>query len=280
MKIFKIETGNLKCDGGAMFGTVPKVLWQKQYPADEHNYCNLSMRALLIDTGERVVLIDNGIGNKQSDKYYSYFHLNGDDTLEASLKNHGYSADDVTDMVLTHLHFDHCGGGVRWNDAGEKLELVFPNARYWVGEKQWQNYLNPNVREGDAYFKEDMMPVFDAGKLKLVSQSMDLVEGIRFEMADGHTPGQIIPHIDYKGRTIVYMGDLIPVMASIPLAWVSAYDSYPVTSLKEKEAFLNKALDNNYLLFFEHDLYNECCELVLTQKGARPGKRGKLSDFL
>lgn len=280
LKIIKIETGNLMCDGGAMFGSVPKVLWEKQYPANEDNYCNLSMRSLLIEVGNRIILIDNGCGRKQSDKYYSYFYLNGDDTLLKSLNSAGYKPEDITDIILTHLHFDHCGGSVQWNAKKTNLDMVFPMATHWVGKTQWENYLNPNAREGDAYFREDMLPVFNSGKLKLIEEACEIAEGISVKIYNGHTPGQLIPHIKYKERTIVFMGDLIPVKASIPLAWVSAYDCYPVTSMKEKEAFLKEALKNNYLLFFEHDLYDECCEVAQTTKGIRAGKCGSLQSFL
>lgn len=280
MKLKIIDTGNLMCDGGAMFGSVPKVLWQKKYPCNAHNYCNLSMRALLVDAGDRVFLIDNGCGDKQSEKYYSYFHLNGEGTLLGSLKKAGYNREDITDMVLTHLHFDHCGGGVMYNMDRTKLEITFPNASYWVGKPQWENYLNPNPREGDAYFKEDMMPVYNAGKLKLVEKDCELAPGFVVRMFHGHTPGQLLPHIQINGKTLVYTGDLIPVAASIPVAWVSAYDSFPVLSLKEKSDFLEQAVKNNYILFFEHDLYTECCFVEKTARGFKAGVSGSLTQFL
>lgn len=280
MKLKIIDTGNLMCDGGAMFGSVPKVLWQKQYPCNNDNYCNLSMRALLIDLGDRVFLIDNGCGNKQSEKYYSYFYLNGEGNLLGSLHEAGYKPEDITDMVLTHLHFDHCGGGVQYNEDRSALELTFPNATYWAGKAQWDNYLNPNVREGDAYFKEDMMPVYEAGKLKLVDKDCVLAPGISVRIYNGHTPGQILPFITVAGKTMVYMGDLIPVAASVNVAWVSAYDSYPVTSMKEKTQFLEEAVENNYILFFEHDLFTQCCSVERTKRGFKPAKRGSLIDFI
>jgi glyoxylase-like metal-dependent hydrolase (beta-lactamase superfamily II) len=280
MKLKIIDTGNLMCDGGAMFGSVPKVLWQKQYPCNADNYCNLSMRALLIDIGDRVFLIDNGCGDKQSKKYYSYFHLNGEGSLLGSLRKAGYKPEDITDMVLTHLHFDHCGGGVKYNHDRTRLELTFPNATYWAGKTQWENYLNPNVREGDAYFKEDMMPVFEAGRLKLVECDCELAPGISVRIFNGHTPGQILPFIRYDDKTLVYMGDLIPVAASVPIPWVSAYDSYPVTSMKEKELFLNEAVDKGYILFFEHDLTTECCTVVRSNKRFKPLLKGSLTSFI
>lgn len=267
-------------DGGAMFGSVPKVLWSRFYPCNETNYCNLSMRSLLVDTGERVFLIDNGCGNKQSEKFYSYFHLNGDGNLLKSLNAAGYKPGDITDMVLTHLHFDHCGGGVYYNYDRTKLELTFPNATYWVGKSQWENYLNPNVREGDAYFPEDMLPVKEAGKLKLVEDDMELAPGFSVRMFNGHTPGQILPFIRCRDKTLVYAGDLIPVAASVRLAWVSAYDSYPVISMQEKEQFLTEAVQKNYILFYEHDLYTECSLVERAQKGFKMGKTGSLAEFL
>lgn len=278
MTLKVIDTGNFMCDGGAIFGVVPKVMWQKHYPCNEQNYCNLSMRSLLVITGDRVILIDTGCGNKQDDKFYAYYYLNGDQTLLGSLNDAGYTPDDVTDVVLTHLHFDHCGGCTQKNPDGT-FSVVFRNATHWVGASQWANYLNPNVREGDAYFKEDMMPVFDAGMLRLVEEPMQIAPGFGVELFNGHTPGQLLPLVEYNGRTVAYTGDLIPVMASIPLSWVSAYDLYPVTSMVEKEAFLNRACNEGYVLFFEHDVYSQCCTLQRTEKGVRPLRKGMLQDF-
>ena len=237
------------------------------------------MRALLVDTGERLFLIDNGIGKKHSEKYESYFYLNGDGDLLNNLEKEGYKREDITDMVLTHLHFDHCGGGVFAKEDGT-LDLTFPNATYWVGKPQWETYIYPNKRESDAYFKEDMMPVFEAGRLKLVDGDAELAPGFMVKMFHGHTPGQILPHIQVNGKTVVYTGDLIPVAASVPIPWVSAYDSYPVTSMEEKERFLKEAVENNYILFFEHDLYTECCYAEATPKGFKAGKKGTLDEFL
>lgn len=268
-KIAKIETGNFMCDGGAVFGVIPKVLWQKQYPSDDKNFVNLAMRCLLIDDGERVVLIDNGIGNKQSEKFYSHYHLNGEATIEKSLNEAGYNFEDITDMVLTHLHFDHCGYSVK-RTTDNNLVPVFPNANYWVSQNQWNNYLNPNIREGAVYFKENMMPIWEAGQLKIIDQNTHLMPGVELRLYDGHTPGQIIPFIKGEQRTMVYMGDLIPLMASVPLAWVSAYDTDPLKSIEEKQAFLEEAADNGYFLFFEHDINTECCTVEKTEKGILP----------
>ncbi len=278
MKLHKIETGNFMTDGGATFGVIPKALWQKEYPADSRNYCNLAMRSLLVDTGTHVVLIDSGMGNKQSEKFYSYYFLNGDATLEGSLKAAGYSPEDVTDVILTHLHFDHDGGHVIKNENGQ-LKLLFPNAVHYVSKAQWENYLNPNIREGSVYFPEDMIPVKEAGKLKIIEHEGEHIPGIGFRIFNGHTPGMIVPVISFNGQKIVFTADLVPLIANIPLAWVSAYDLYPLTSIEEKKKLLNEAYENGYILFFEHDLYNECCTLKMTEKGIRPDKTFELSEL-
>ncbi|NPA36481.1 MAG: MBL fold metallo-hydrolase [Chlorobi bacterium] len=278
MKLYKIETENLMTDGGATFGVIPKVMWQKQYPADDDNYCNLTMRSLLVDTGDRRILIDTGIGNKQSEKFYSYYRLNGDATLLGSLNEAGYSPEEITDVILTHLHFDHDGGHVIRDSEGN-LKLLFSNARHWTTKAQWSNYLNPNIREGAVYFPEDMMPVKEAGKLKIIEEEGEYIPGIEFRIFNGHTPGMIVPVITYKNTKVIYGADLIPLMANIPLPWVSAYDLYPLISIEEKKKLLNEAYENGYVLFFEHDLYNECCTLIKTDKGIKPGKPFDLSEI-
>jgi len=265
-------------DGGATFGVIPKVLWEKQYPCDEENYCNLCMRSLLIDTGDRKVLIDSGMGNKQDEKFYSYYKLNGNDTLTGSLNKAGYAPGEITDVILTHLHFDHNGGHVVRDEAGN-LSLLFPNATHWVSKTQWENYLDPNIRERAVYFPEDMMPVKEAGKLKIIEDGGEHIPGIDLRIFNGHTPGMIVPVIDYENRKIVFAADLIPLAANVPLAWVSAYDLYPLTSIKEKDKLLKEALENNYVLFFEHDLYTECCTLKITEKGIRMDKTFDLSKI-
>ncbi|SMO50888.1 Glyoxylase, beta-lactamase superfamily II [Saccharicrinis carchari] len=279
MQLFKIETGNFMADGGAVFGVVPKVMWQKKYPANADNYVNLTMRCLLIKTNNKIVLIDTGLGDKQSDKFFSYHHLNGDDSLYKSLKAINVSYDQVTDVILTHLHFDHCGGAVQKGADGNLLP-TFANARYWLSEAQWENFNNPNVREGSVYFKENILPIREAGLLNLIKEDGWLSPQIEMRIFNGHTKGQIIPIIKYHDKTIVYTADLFPVMASIPEAWVAAYDVDPVGSMNEKRAFLKEAVENNYILFFEHDLYNECCTLVQTEKGIQAGERFKLEMVL
>jgi len=280
MKLYPIETGNLKLDGGAMFGVVPKVLWQKSYPADDNNLCNWAMRCLLVVDGDRKILIDNGIGNKQDEKWLKHYYLNGDDTLEASLGKTNVAPDDITDIILTHMHFDHCGGSVKWNNDKTGFELAFPNATYWASTKQYNWATNPNRREKASFLKENIMPLEKSGKLKLVDEDGEYIPNINFVLFDGHTDGQIIPHINAGGKTVVFMADLLPATAHIPMPWVMAYDTRPLLTLTDKERFFNAAIKHNYILFFEHDLYNEACTLQNTPKGIRVKDQGKLSDFI
>ncbi len=277
MKINIIDAGNFKCDGGAVFGVVPKVLWEKHYPADSSNYCNLAMRCLLVENGDRRILIDTGAGNKQSSKFFSHYHLNGNASLTGSLKKSGYDPSDITDVVLTHLHFDHCGGAVNFDEKG--LSLAFPNAIYWISLAQWNNFFNPNPRESAVYFHENISRITDAGKIRLIGSQQNIIPELELRVYNGHSPGQIIPFIYTKKGTIVFMADLIPVMASIPILWVSAYDVQPLVSLNEKKSFLTEAVKNDYTLFFEHDLYNECCKLTNTAKGITFTESFPLKDF-
>jgi len=269
MKLFPIHITNFKIDGGAMFGVVPKVLWSKKYPADENNLCNWALRSLLIDTGERVILIDNGYGDKQDEKFFSHVYLNGGDGLEGALKKAGYGFDDVTDMVLTHLHTDHCGGGVKWNNDKTAYELTFKNATYWVSKPQWEWAMNANKQEKAAFLDENLLPMQESGKLKFIESNTELYPGISLRLYNGHTVGQIIPFIRTGEKTLVFVADLIPSTAHIPLVWNMAYDVYPMDMLKEKEEFLDEAAENNYTLFFQHDLYNECATVHKTDKGVR-----------
>ena len=277
-KVFSIHVSNFKLDGGAMFGVVPKSIWQKYYPSDENNLCTWALRCLLVDTGDRVVLVDNGVGDKQGEKFFSFLHMSGGDGLIGGLKKHGYVPEDITDMILTHLHFDHCGGGVRHNADNTGYELVFPNATYWIGRKQWEWAMNPNNREKDSFLDENMLPMMDSGKLKFVDENIELLPGVELRLFYGHTQGQIIPYISYKGKTIVYMGDLMPSTVHVPAHYNMAYDVRPLVSMIEKEEFLKEALEKEYLLFFEHDVYNECCTLKDTPKGIRPDKTYSLED--
>ena len=280
MKLYPIETGNLKLDGGAMFGVVPKVMWQKAYPADENNLCNWAMRCLLVVDGERKILIDNGIGNKQDEKWLKHYYLNGDDSLEASLAKVDITPEDITDVLLTHMHFDHCGGSVKWNDDNTGYELAFPNATYWTSKKQYEWATNPNRREKASFLKENIAPIEESGSLRLIEEEGEFIPNINFKLYNGHTDGQVIPHIKVNGKTVVFMADLLPATAHIPMPWIMAYDTRPLLTLKDKERFFTEAVENNYILFFEHDLYNEACTLQNTPKGVRIDKSGKLDEFI
>ncbi len=279
MKLYTIETGNLKLDGGAMFGVVPKVMWNKVYPADENNLCNWAMRCLLIEDGERLILIDNGIGDKQDEKFLKHYYLNGEETLESSLKKHGYTTDDITDMILTHLHFDHCGGSIKYN---EKKELVpaFKNAKYWVSKAQYEWATNPNRREKASFLKENILPIKESGQLNIIEEEGEFIPNIYAKIYHGHTQGQIIPHIKIKGKTLAYTADLFPSTAHIPMPWIMAYDTKPLITLEDRERFFKEALASETVLFFEHDLYHECCTLEATDRGVKVKETFSLDEFL
>lgn len=259
-----INTGFFKLDGGAMFGVVPKSIWQRTNPADENNLCTWAMRCLLIEDGKRLILVDNGIGDKQDAKFFSHYYLHGTDSLISSINNAGFSVDDVTDMFLTHLHFDHCGGGVKYAD--EKLELVFKNATYWSNQDHWRWATQPNPREKASFIKENILPMQQSGQLQFVADNQ-----LPFDIfyASGHTDKMMIPKINYKGRTVCFMADLLPSVGHIPLPYVMGYDTRPLLTLEEKERFLKEAADNNYVLFLEHDAQHECCTVINTEKGVR-----------
>lgn len=288
MKLYSIETGNFKLDGGAMFGVVPKVIWNKINPADENNLCNWAMRCLLIEDEGRLILIDNGIGDKQDLKFFGHYHLHGDDSLEKSLKKHGYNRDDITDVILTHLHFDHCGGSII--KEGDKLVPAFKNATYWSNEQHWQWAVYPNDREKASFLKENILPIKESGQLKFINQtrpqseqqlgSADLTDSISLLFVHGHTQSMMLPSIRYKDKTIVYMADLLPSAGHIPLPYVMAYDMFPLTTLTEKKIFLSNAVQSDYILFFEHDPEIECCSLMQTEKGVRPKEIMKLEEVL
>lgn len=279
MQLFAIPTGNFKLDGGAMFGVVPKSLWSKHYPADENNMINMTMRCLLIVDGDRKILINNGMGDKQSEKFFSHYFLNGDDSLIKSLAAHGYVPEDITDMFLTHLHFDHAGGSVRYTADKSGFETVFPNATYWISHQQWDWAMNANRRESASFLKENIKPIEESGRLKLFDKPGELFPGFKVKFYDGHTDGQAIPFIQYKGQTLVFTSDLLPTTAHLPLPWVMSYDTRPLITLDEKEQFLEEVLENDYILFLEHDLYTECCTLIMTDKGIKVDKRFKLDDI-
>jgi glyoxylase-like metal-dependent hydrolase (beta-lactamase superfamily II) len=277
MELHVINTGNFKLDGGAMFGVVPKSIWQKLNPADENNLCNWAMRCLLIEDGDRLILIDNGLGDKQDAKFFSHYYLNGDDSLLTSIANAGFSPDDITDMFLTHLHFDHCGGGVKYDNG--KLTLTFKNAQYWSTERHWNLALKPNAREKASFLQENILPMQESGHLKFVKENESPFKQFDILFSSGHTDSMMIPKIKYKGKTVCYMADLLPSVGHLPMPYIMAYDTRPLVSMEEKERFLNEAVDNNYVLFFEHDPVIECCTLVRTERGIRADKTFKLSEI-
>ena len=285
MRISVINTGNFKLDGGAMFGVVPKKLWSRTNPADQNNLCTWAMRSLLIENGEKLILIDTGIGNKQDDKFFSHYHLHGNDNLEKSLKNAGYSKDEVTDVFLTHLHFDHCGGAVHWkNNERTILEPYFKNAIYWSNKEHWKWANQPNPRERASFLKENISPIKESGQLKFIERNEQFSRSVFPNMdvffADGHTESQMIPIIKYKGKSIAFMADLLPSVGHIPLPYVMGYDTRPLKTLNEKSFFLNFAYENDYLLFLEHDPINESCKLKKSDKGIQLDTTHNIIDFL
>lgn len=289
MKLYTINTGYFKLDGGAMFGVVPKVIWNKLNPADENNLCRWAMRCLLIEDGNRLILIDNGIGDKQDAKFMGHYHLHGDDSLDRSLAKYGFHRDDITDVILTHLHFDHCGGSIVRD--GDKLVPAFKNALFWSNERHWHWATEPNEREKASFLKENILPIQQSGQLRFVNSHTDLFdeqgkllsssfsENISIRWVNGHTSAMMLPQISYKGKTIVYMADLLPAVAHLPLPYIMAYDMQPLVTLKEKKSFLQEALENDYILFFEHDPLIECCTLQLTEKGIRMKDHFMLSEW-
>ena len=279
MNLHVINTGFFKLDGGAMFGVVPKSIWQKTNPADENNLCSWAMRCLLIEEGEQLILIDNGLGNKQDSKFFSHFYLHGNDSLIKSLNTAGFTEEDVTDMFLTHLHFDHCGGGVK--KVGEKLSITFSRATYWSNNDHWQWATKPNPREKASFLSENILPMQESGHLKFVEESKPPAFPL-FEIfyASGHTDKMMIPKIKYKEFTVCFMADLLPSVGHIPLPYVMGYDTRPLMTLEEKAAFLNEAADLGYILFLEHDPVNECCTVKHTEKGVRLDKAFSLKEIL
>ncbi len=282
MKLHIIETGNFKLDGGAMFGVVPKALWSRTNPADDNNMCTWSMRCMLIEEGDQLILIDNGIGDKQNEKFFSHFYLHGDGSLNDSLKKAGFHKNEVTDMFLTHLHFDHCGGGVSWQDADHsKLDIDFKNAKYWSNEDHWAWATKPNDREKASFLKENILPMQESGHLHFANEGTPSpFKQFDILYANGHTDKQMIPKIKYKGQTIVFAADLLPSVGHIPLPYVMGYDTRPLLTLDEKAKFLSEAADEQYIIFLEHDAQHECCTVKHTEKGVRLDKTFKLSEVL
>ena len=285
MKLYPIEAGNFKLDGGAMFGVVPKSLWSRTNPADNNNMIDIAARCLLIENGDRLTLIDTGMGDKQSDKFFGYYYQWGDFNIDSSLKKHGFHRDDITDVFMTHLHFDHCGGSIRWNKDRTGYEPAFKNATFWSNARHWQWAISPNKREQASFLKENILPMEESGQLKFVgdatrsltsegentkidfSEANEMDFGIFF--ADGHTEKQMIPHIKYKDKTIVFMADLLPTAGHLPLPFVMGYDTRPLLTMPEKEKFLDVAASNNFYLFLEHDAHNQIITVKHTEKGVR-----------
>ncbi|HCO83374.1 MAG TPA: MBL fold metallo-hydrolase [Arenibacter sp.] len=274
MKLYPIESGNFKLDGGAMFGVVPKSIWNRTNPADSNNMIDMAARCLLIENGDRLTLIDTGMGNKQSDKFFGYYYRWGEHSLDKSLKKYGFHRDDITDVFLTHLHFDHCGGSIQWNKDRTGYEPAFKNAVFWTNEAHWQWATEPNPREKASFLKENLLPMQESGQLRFVertenpfTEKSELDFGIL--LVDGHTEKQMIPHIQYMDKTLVFAADLLPTAGHIPLPYVMGYDTRPLLTLSEKALFLEKAVKDNYYLFLEHDAHNQICTLQTTDKGIR-----------
>ena len=274
MKLYPIESGNFKLDGGAMFGVVPKTIWNKTNPADENNLIDIAARCLLIEDGNRLILIDTGMGNKQSDKFFGYYSLWGDHTIDKSLAQHGFHRDDITDVFMTHLHFDHCGGSVVWNKDRTGYEVGFKNATFWTNENHWEWATKPNAREKASFLSENILPIQESGQLKFIQRPEgDFLEkselGFGIFFVDGHTEKQMIPHIEYNGKTLVFCADLLATAGHIPIPYVMGYDTRPLLTLDEKTKFMNHAADKNYLLFLEHDAHNPIITVEHTEKGVR-----------
>ncbi|WP_306642710.1 MBL fold metallo-hydrolase [Sanyastnella coralliicola] len=283
MKLYPIHNGNFKLDGGAMFGVVPKSLWSRTNPADDMNMCTWAMRSLLIEDGDRLMLIDCGIGDKQSEKFFSYYFLHGDHSLDSSLESHGFHRDQITDVFLTHLHFDHCGGAIEYNEDRSFLRPAFKNAKFWSNELHWKWATEPNAREKASFLSENILPIQESGQLNHIQRQGQITKSVFENMdvffADGHTESQMIPMIHYKGKKLVFMADLLPSTGHIPLPYVMGYDTRPLLTLDEKGKFLQQAAEEEWVLFLEHDAVNECCTVQMTEKGVRLKNVGGLGDF-
>lgn len=285
MKLYPIESGNFKLDGGAMFGVVPKTIWNKTNPADNNNLIDLAARCLLIEDGNKLILIDTGMGNKQSEKFFGFYSMWGNHSLDKSLAKHGFSRDDITDVFMTHLHFDHCGGSVQWNKDHTGYEPAFKNAHFWTNENHWEWATKPNAREKASFLSENILPMQESGQLKFIHrpdagflEQSELGFGILF--ADGHTEKQMIPHISHNGKTIVFMADLLPTVGHIPLPYVMGYDTRPLLTIDEKAKFLNEAAEKGYYLFLEHDAHNQIITVEQTEKGVRLKELFTFEDIL
>jgi glyoxylase-like metal-dependent hydrolase (beta-lactamase superfamily II) len=274
MKLYAIETGNFKLDGGAMFGVVPKTIWNKTNPADANNLIDIAARCLLIEDGNRLILIDTGMGNKQSEKFFGYYSLWGSHSLDASLAKYGFYRDDITDVFMTHLHFDHCGGSIQWNKDRTGYEPAFKNAKFWTNENHWQWATQPNAREKASFLSENILPMQESGQLHFIQRpegdfGASTEMGFDIFYADGHTEKQMLPHISYNGKIIVFCADLLATAGHIPLPYVMGYDTRPLLTMPEKNKVLTAAADHNHFLFLEHDAHNEIITVQHTEKGVR-----------
>ncbi|MEO6151026.1 MAG: MBL fold metallo-hydrolase [Mucilaginibacter sp.] len=278
MNLFTIDTGFFKLDGGAMFGVVPKSIWSRSNPADDKNLCTWALRCLLIQDGNRLTLVDTGTGNKQDEKFFSHYHLHGP-TMDESLAANGFHRDDITDVFLTHLHFDHVGGAVK--REGDKLLPAFKNAVYWSNPQHWDWAINPNEREKASFLKENIFPLQESGQLQFIEarNGVNFAPGIDVKFAYGHTDAQMLPLVDYNGKKLLYMADLLPSVGHLPIPYVMGYDMFPLKTLQEKKKILGEALENDYILYFEHDAVNECCTLQQTEKGIRVKDTFRLQDI-
>jgi glyoxylase-like metal-dependent hydrolase (beta-lactamase superfamily II) len=285
MKIYPIEAGNFKLDGGAMFGVVPKTIWNRTNPADENNLIDIAARCMLIEDGNRLILIDTGMGNKQSDKFFSYYSLWGNHSLDKSLAKFGFHRDDVTDVFMSHLHFDHCGGSVNWNAEKTGYEVAFKNAKFWTNENHWDWATKPNAREKASFLSENILPMQESGQLNFIIRTngdFNFSEEMNFGIfyVDGHTEKMMIPHIKYQDKTIVFCADLIPTAGHLPLPYVMGYDTRPLLTMPEKSKFLTSAAENNYFLWLEHDAHNPIITVEMTEKGVRLKERFEINDVL
>ena len=268
MKLSVINSGHFKLDGGAMFGVVPKSMWHPLYPADENNMCSWAMRCMLIEEGNRLILIDTGMGNKQNDKFFSHYFMHGDDNLDKSLRTAGYHRDEITDVFLTHLHFDHCGGVIEWNDDKSAYRPAFKNAQVWSNEAHWKWATEPNAREKASFLKENILPIQESGQLRF-AESDRFTDQIEIIRVHGHTESMMLPLIQIGDKKLLYMADLLASPVHVPVAWVMAYDTRPLLTLDEKAVILKRAADEEWVLFFEHDKSVECATLHHTEKGIR-----------